>query len=120
MRSKKAKRRPAAREFIPSEPRNAAPVGNAIRVRANEPLPFGYVRPPLGDLDKAADRKLTGGFSTRRKNICGTCFTARSKNGVCECRNRKIPAVPRTERPTRIDCPGCGMRPSKGEVCLCP
>jgi hypothetical protein len=37
-------------------------------------------------LDKAADEKLTGGFNTKRNNICAECFQARSTNGKCGCK----------------------------------
>lgn len=41
--------------------------------------------PPQWALDKAADEKLTGNFNTRKSNICGTCFEAKSVNGSCGC-----------------------------------
>lgn len=36
-------------------------------------------------IDKLAEQKLTGGFNTRRSNICTKCFVARSANGSCNC-----------------------------------
>jgi len=113
MRVKKAKRRPGAREFIaPSEPTNAAPRGNVLRTTLDEKAPFGAVRPPLGDLDRLAERKIDGGFSRKRKNVCGTCFEARAKNGSCGCRStigdrevRSMTAkIPKTNAALAGDC----------------
>jgi hypothetical protein len=39
----------------------------------------------LAMADKQADLKLSGGYNTRKSNICGKCYTAKSVNGTCNC-----------------------------------
>lgn len=41
--------------------------------------------PSAATLDRLADLRLSGGFNTRKSNICQTCFCARSVNGSCGC-----------------------------------
>lgn len=42
-------------------------------------------KPPQWLLDKIADEKLSGGFVTKRRNLCPTCHQYRSRNGMCGC-----------------------------------
>ena len=42
-------------------------------------------RPSPAALDRAADLKLSGGYKIRKTNLCPTCYTYRSANGVCAC-----------------------------------
>lgn len=46
---------------------------------------FGTKKFPGGMDDDEAELKLTGGFDTRKSNICPRCFTTRSQNGSCGC-----------------------------------
>lgn len=41
--------------------------------------------PPSWLLDKLADEKLSGGYNTKRSNVCVSCFVARSSNDTCMC-----------------------------------
>jgi hypothetical protein len=41
--------------------------------------------PPQWLLDLIADRKMTGGFSTRPSNLCHGCCQYRSVSGACGC-----------------------------------
>lgn len=41
--------------------------------------------PPKWLLDMMADRKIDGGFKTKKANLCGECFQYRSVNGACGC-----------------------------------
>jgi hypothetical protein len=41
--------------------------------------------PPSWVLDSIAERTLTGGFKTTRRNLCRACWTYRSTNGSCLC-----------------------------------
>lgn len=86
LRPKRTKRVPAKQPFIAAEPRNAAPVGAKIRAIASEPRPFGAPPPiPQWILDEAAEKQFTGGYNTKKTNICKRCFTAKSRNGKCAC-----------------------------------
>lgn len=48
---------------------------------------FDKKRPGLPGwlMDKIAEEKLTGGYDTRKKNLCPNCFTYKSVNGSCGC-----------------------------------
>lgn len=48
----------------------------------DRPVPFSLLAPLL---DKEADRKLSGGFNTRKSNLCETCHEYKSVNGTCGC-----------------------------------
>lgn len=41
--------------------------------------------PSQAVLDRIADRSITGGYRTGKRNRCPQCFTARSANGTCSC-----------------------------------
>jgi len=41
--------------------------------------------PPQWVLDRMAEEKITGGYRTRKDNLCDRCHTYRSVNGACEC-----------------------------------
>jgi hypothetical protein len=41
--------------------------------------------PPQWVLDREADLKLSGGFVTKRRNLCPVCHQYRSVNGSCGC-----------------------------------
>jgi hypothetical protein len=45
----------------------------------------GGTCPPGWVLDRIAERKLTGGFSTKKANLCADCNTYKSVNGSCLC-----------------------------------
>jgi hypothetical protein len=43
-------------------------------------------RPPAGVIDAVAEQKLTGGYTAKqRRNVCETCFQAKSLSGRCSC-----------------------------------
>lgn len=86
LRPKRTKRVPAKQPFIAAEPRNAAPKGASLRAKLDEPRPFGAPRPiPQEILDEVAEKQFTGGYNTKRSNICNRCFTTKSRNGKCAC-----------------------------------
>lgn len=41
--------------------------------------------PPGWVLDREADRRIDGGYSLKRTNLCATCGTYRSRVGTCLC-----------------------------------
>lgn len=41
--------------------------------------------PPQATLDAAAEFAMTGGWNTRKSNICDDCRQTRSVNGACGC-----------------------------------
>ena len=45
----------------------------------------GSQAPPSWVLDRIADEKRTGGYNTKRSNLCEGCFTYKSDNGACMC-----------------------------------
>lgn len=130
LRPKRTKRAPARRPFLTegAPTRNdLRPEGARIRERV-DPRPdqrgFGEVRriPPSSVLDAEAERKLTGGFDRRKNAYCDDCGTLRTRRGYCFCdapgpeltTNRYA-----TEAKPEEACRKCGMRPGKGEPCIC-
>lgn len=116
-------RRPLLREGAPTFD-DIRPYGARLRERLDPPLGFGEVRrvPPSWALDREAERKLTGGFSRKKNEYCPECGVLRTARGLCFC-DAPGPELTvkrvRTEPKPRAICPGCGMRPEKGEPCLC-
>lgn len=41
--------------------------------------------PSSAVLDAMAEQKLTGGFDTKRRNLCVRCNQYKSANGTCAC-----------------------------------
>lgn len=91
-----------------------------MRERLDRPLGFGEVRtiPPASVLDAIAERSLTGGYSRKRNATCEGCGAMKTARGACFC-DDAAPVVPPTERRPESACRGCGMRPVKGEPCIC-
>ncbi len=84
MRVKKARRRPGPQEYIPDAPRQAAPAGARLRAHLDQGPGFGQARKiPQEVQDLEAERKLTGGFTTTKRNLCPRCFCYRPKNRAC-------------------------------------
>jgi hypothetical protein len=83
MRVKKAKRRPGRQEFIPDVPVQAAPYGARLRAKLDAPQNFGTRKLPPSVTDAVAERKISGGFNTARKNLSKCCNVARAVNGAC-------------------------------------
>lgn len=135
LRPKRTKRAPARRPFLTEgapKPGNLATPGAKLRATIDPrnsdgtpDRPFGEVRtsPPSWVLDKIAEETLTGGFSRKANAICGTCGAMKTTRGVCFCDApgpELFVSKIRTEAKPTVACKGCGMRPSKGEDCLCP
>lgn len=123
LRPKRTKRAPARRPFLTegAPTRNdLRPAGARLREKLNPPLGFGEERkiPPASVLDAIAEASLTGGYSRRKNAICDGCGAMRTVKGSCFC-DDDYPTVPPTERKEDPACRGCGMRPAKGEPCLC-
>lgn len=78
--------------------------------------------PPAAVLDAEAERKLTGGFSREKNAFCDECGTLRTSRGYCFC-DAPGPELTTgryaTERKAKKACERCGMRPAKGEPCIC-
>ncbi len=54
-----------------------------IRRDVEGPSGFDSACPPQAVLDKIADRKISGGYSLKRSNLCTVCNTYKSVNGEC-------------------------------------
>ena len=123
LRPKRTKRAPARRPFLTegAPTRNdIRPESARLRERLDRPLGFGEVRtiPPASVLDAIAEQSLTGGYSRRKNAICDGCGAMKTARGRCFC-DTDVPAVARTEVKPESACRGCGMRPAKGEPCIC-
>lgn len=127
LRPKSVKRMPARRPFLTegAPTRNdIRPEGARLRERLDRPLGFGEVRtvPPSWALDEAAERSLTGGFSRKKNAYCDACGVLRTARGVCFCDApgpELMASRLRTEPAPKRACEKCGMRPAKGEPCIC-
>lgn len=127
LRPKRSKRQPAGRPFLtegaPTRD-DLRPAGARLREKLDRPLGFGEVRtvPPSWALDEAAEKQLTGGFSRKANRYCGECGVLKTTRGVCFCDApgpELMASRLRTEAPPKRACEKCGMRPAKGEPCIC-
>lgn len=83
MRLKKGNRRPGRQEFIPDAPVQAAPYGARLRAKLDAPQNFGAPKLPPAVTDAVAERKLSGGYVTKKSNLSKCHNVARAVNGTC-------------------------------------
>lgn len=135
LRPKRTKRAPARRPFLTEgapKPGNLATYGAKLRATIDPRNPDGTPDRPFGEertsppsyvLDLLAEETLTGGFSRKANAYCDDCGALRTVRGYCFCAAPGPELTTRryaTEAKPEASCKGCGMRPSKGEPCLCP
>lgn len=135
LRPKRTKRAPARRPFLTEgapKPGNLATYGAKLRATIDPRKPDGTPDRPFGEvrralpanvLDAIAEESISGGFDRRKNAYCDGCGALRTRRGYCFC-DAPGPELTTgryaTERKEKRACEKCGMRPGKGEPCICP